>query len=167
MSTSTPTVLIVEDEPDVRTLLRWVLESADQGIRVVAEAADGFQALDLFTSSDEPIAPDVVILDHRMPGRSGIELAREMRKHVPDQVIILYSTFFSPELSAEARRAGIDHYVSKLDYETLPSLVLQLAAEKAGGLAELGPMSERRCPEDPDTASDRRCSEWAVRDSNP
>ena len=130
MSRSMPTVLIVEDEPDLRTLLRWVLESADQGIRVIAEAVDGFRALDLFTSSD-PIAPDVVILDNRMPGRSGIELAGEIRKLVPDQAIILYSTFVNPELSTEARQAGIQHYVSKLDYDTLPDLVLRVVAENS------------------------------------
>lgn len=126
-----PTVLIVDDEMDMRTIVRLVLESANRGIRVVAEAIDGVDALTVFESLDRPEVPDVVILDNRMPGRTGVEVAEEIRKLEPDQPIILYSAFITPELEDRAREAGIDRCVSKVDYDTLPDVVLELAGQSS------------------------------------
>ena len=123
------TVLIVDDEMDMRTIVRLVLESAGQGITVVAEAVDGLDALDVFESLNHPEVPDVVILDNRMPGRSGIAVADELRKIEPTQRIILYSAFITPELEEQARRVGIDHCLSKTDYDRLPDVVLRAAAD--------------------------------------
>ena len=123
-----PTVLIVDDEIDMRLLVRVVLESAKHGIEVVGEAADGFDAVSVFGSLDPPTIPDVVILDNRMPGPTGIEVARDMLAAEPEQRIILFSAFFTPELEAEARALGIAACVSKVDFEDLPDLVLELAA---------------------------------------
>ena len=128
-----PTVLIVDDEMDMRTIVRLVLESANQGITVVAEAIDGLDAMTVFTSLDHPEVPDVVILDNRMPGRMGIEVAEEIRKLEPEQPIILYSAFITPELEERALAVGIDRCVSKVDYDTLPDVVIQVAASREAG----------------------------------
>jgi CheY-like chemotaxis protein len=79
-SDAMPTVLIVDDEIDMRTIVRLVLQSASQGITVVAEAVDGVDALTVFENLKHPEVPDVVILDNRMPGRMGIEVAEEIRR---------------------------------------------------------------------------------------
>ena len=84
-----PTVLIVDDEVDMRLIVRLALESGKRGIEVVAEAVDGDDALTVFESLDHPGVPAVVILDNRMPGRSGIEVAELIRQSEPNQRIIL------------------------------------------------------------------------------
>lgn len=127
MTPPTRTVLIVDDEIDMRLLVRVVLTSAKNGIEVVAEAIDGDDAVSVFRSLDTPVVPDVVILDNRMPGRTGIEVAAEMRATSPEQRIILFSAYLDDELRAQADALGIAACVSKIDVETLPDLVLDLA----------------------------------------
>ncbi len=126
-----PTVLIVDDEIDMRLLVRVILESARHGVEIVGEAVDGLEALSVFESLDPPEVPDVVILDNRMPGRSGIEVAAEMLAKEPAQHIVLFSGFITDELIAQAEAIGVDACVSKSDYESLPQIVLDLARPAA------------------------------------
>ncbi len=123
-----PTVLIVDDEFDIRLLVRTILESADVGVEVVGEAADGFDAMALFDTLDPPAIPDVVILDNRMPGREGIEVAQEMLEREPRQNIVLFSAFVTPDLEARAQAIGVRACVGKSDFAQLPGLVVRLAS---------------------------------------
>ena len=66
-------VLVVDDEPLVRSGVRMILEGEDD-IEVVGEAPDGNEALE----QARALAPDVVILDIRMPGLDGIETTRRL-----------------------------------------------------------------------------------------
>jgi CheY-like chemotaxis protein len=68
------TVLVVDDDPDITTFLGTVLQ--DAGMRV-ATAHDGFEALDRIRQAP----PDLISLDLVMPGKSGIRLLHELRKH--------------------------------------------------------------------------------------
>ncbi len=126
--TSRPTVLIVDDEIDMRLLVRVVLESAKRGIEVVGEAVDGIEAVTAYEALNPPPIPDVVILDNRMPGRTGIEVAELMLAEDSQQPIILFSAFLTPDLEAQAAALGIAACVSKSDVETLPDLVVELAS---------------------------------------
>ena len=126
MTTHHPTVLIVDDEVDMRLLVRTILESAGLGVEVVGEAADGLDALAVFETLSPPEIPDVVILDNRMPGRSGIEVAGEMLREEPRQNIVLFSAFLTPELEAQADELGIRACVGKNDFDRLPELVREL-----------------------------------------
>ncbi len=69
-------ILIVEDEPDFRTLIRDVLE--DKGFEV-SEAANGAQGLSLYSS----FQPDLVLLDIRLPDMDGIDICRKIRSDGP------------------------------------------------------------------------------------
>ena len=126
MTAQHPTVLIVDDEVDMRLLVRTILESAGLGVEVVGEAADGLDALAVFETLSPPEIPDVVILDNRMPGRSGIEVAGEMLREEPRQNIVLFSAFLTPELEAQAGELGIRACVGKNDFDRLPELVREL-----------------------------------------
>ena len=126
MTNHHPTVLIVDDEVDMRLLVRTILESAGLGVEVVGEAADGLDALAVFETLSPPEIPDVVILDNRMPGRSGIEVAGEMLREEPRQNIVLFSAFLTPELEAQADELGIRACVGKNDFDRLPELVREL-----------------------------------------
>ena len=127
-----PTVLIVDDDFDIRLLVRVLLESAGLDVEVVGEAADGAAALAVFDTLDPPEVPDVVILDYHMPGKEGIEVATEMLAQEPRQQIVLFSAYVTPELEARAQSIGVRACVGKTDYEQLPSLVADLARRDAG-----------------------------------
>ena len=103
--------LIVDDEVDVRLLLQLLINQENHGLHVVGEAANGEQALQMRRSLDV----DVVVLDHRMPGLSGLETAREMLAEAPKLPIILYSAFTDDRMLAEARQIGVRDCVSKDD----------------------------------------------------
>lgn len=125
------TALIVDDDIDIRTLVRVVLDASQLGIHVVAEAVDGADAVAVFERLVPPPVPAIVILDNRMPYLSGIEAAREMRRLVPLQRIVLFTAHLTPELAARAKEVGIDACLSKTDVDELPALVLKLTRPEA------------------------------------
>jgi DNA-binding NarL/FixJ family response regulator len=101
-------VAIVDDHAVVREGIRRVLES-DPGVQVVAEAADGDAALALV----EREAPDVLVIDVAMPGRTGLAVAAELsRRGVSTRTLIL-SMHDAPQYVREAKRAGARGYLLK------------------------------------------------------
>jgi len=125
---ASPTVLIVDDDVDIRLLVRTILESSGLGVEVVAEAIDGVHALEVYGTLDHPEVPDVIILDNRMPGRDGMDVAGEILAQEPEQSIVLFSAFVTPELEARAEELGVRACVGKNDFARLPDLVRQLSA---------------------------------------
>ena len=94
-------VLLADDDALLRAGIEVVLGAAD-GIEVVGEAADGLQAFDRCRS----LAPDVVLMDVRMPGVDGIEATRRIvAAGLPTRVLVL-STFRHDEYVWGALRAG-------------------------------------------------------------
>lgn len=116
-----PTVLIVDDEPDMRELARVVLEA--DGIDVVDEAIDGLDALERYYELDPPPIPSAVLLDHRMPGLTGLEVAGKMLSHHPGQVIVLFSAYLDANVVVAARDAGVTACVSKMDVSKLAPII--------------------------------------------
>lgn len=123
----TPSVLVVDDEPDVRTLARFILERS--GFNVVDEAEDGSQALERFQQLNPPPVPSVVLLDNRMPGLTGLEVAEQMLVLHPDQVIILFSAHLDRTVEEKARASGITACVSKMEATKLPQIIRGLLPE--------------------------------------
>lgn len=121
-----PTVLVVDDEEMMRELARAVLETS--GLSVVAEASDGPQALERYESLDPPPDPSVVLLDQRMPGLTGLEVAQRILARNPAQVIILFSAFLDPGVEAAARDIGVTACVSKTEVVRIPDLIRRLVA---------------------------------------
>jgi len=126
MTEGSPTVLIVDDDIDIRLLVRTILESSGLGVEVVGEAVDGLHALEVYGTLDHPEVPDVIILDNRMPGRDGMDVAAEILNEEPGQRIVLFSAFVTPELEARATELGVAACVGKNDFALLPQLVSQL-----------------------------------------
>jgi CheY-like chemotaxis protein len=94
------TVLVADDEPDLRLLVRAVVEGA--GYEVVEEAIDGDEALAAVTKLDPRPIPTVMVLDNLMPGLSGLEVAERVLKGRPDQRIILFSAFLDAGIRKRA-----------------------------------------------------------------
>jgi CheY-like chemotaxis protein len=122
------TMLIVDDELDMRMLVRLVIEMANNGLTIVGEAGDGAEALQVWRDLDGPPVPDVVILDNRMPELSGLEVAQQILAERPDQLIVLYSAFLDESVRARAAELGVSRCVSKHELERLPSLIRELTA---------------------------------------
>jgi len=120
--------LIVDDEEDMRFLLRMTINKADRGLRVVGEASSGQEALTLRPGLDL----DVIVLDHRMPGMSGLETAKTLLAEEPDLPIVLYSAFVSDDVAEEARRIGVRRCVKKGDTNGLISALRDLTGWPAG-----------------------------------
>jgi two-component system, response regulator PdtaR len=99
-------VLVVEDETLIRLDLRAMLERA--GLEVVAEARDGEEALRLAREE----APDLVVMDVKMPNLDGIEAARQMLAERPVPIVIV-SAFTEETLVARAADAGVFGYLAK------------------------------------------------------
>lgn len=128
MTTSTvsasPTVLVVDDEEMMRELARAVLETG--GITVIDEACDGHQALEHYARLNPPPVPSVVLLDQRMPGLTGLEVAEQILARNPGQVIILFSAFLDAGVEAAAQSLGVTACVSKTDVARIPDLIRRL-----------------------------------------
>lgn len=122
------TMLIVDDELDMRMLVRLVMEMANNGLSIVGEAADGAEALQVWRDLNGPPVPDVVILDNRMPGLSGMDVAQRILAERPNQIIVLYSAYLDANVRAQARDLGIAMCVSKHELDRLPKLVRELTA---------------------------------------
>lgn len=100
-------VMLVDDHEIVRVGLRQVLEL--EGISVVAEAATAEAALRLLAS----ITPDVVLLDVRLPGGSGVALCREVRSRFPKVKILFLTAFEDEEALLATMFASADGYLLK------------------------------------------------------
>jgi len=115
-------VVIAEDEAIIRLDLKEILES--EGYEVVGEAARGDDALELIARTH----PDLAILDIKMPGLDGIEVARRVVGEHKVPVLIL-TAFSQRNLIEEARDAGVAAYLVKpfQSAEIVPAIEVALA----------------------------------------
>ncbi|HUY23478.1 MAG TPA: response regulator transcription factor [Acidimicrobiales bacterium] len=100
-------VLIADDHTMVREGLRWALEHA--GLTVVAEAADGQEAVDL---ADEH-RPDVVLMDLSLPVLSGVAATKRIRGLLPDTAVLVLSMLSDETAVSSALGAGAQGYLVK------------------------------------------------------
>ena len=101
-------ILLADDHTIVRKGLRMLLESND-GFHVVAEAADGREAVALA----EQHQPDIVVMDLRMPGTGGVQATIQIRKEFPRARIIVLTTYEGDEDIHRALDAGAQAYLLK------------------------------------------------------
>jgi DNA-binding NarL/FixJ family response regulator len=128
-------VLVVDDQALLRTAFSSLINAEDD-LEVVGEAAEGRQAVELAAS----LAPDVVVMDVRMPVMDGIEATRRITAAQGARVLIL-TTFDLDEYVFEALRAGASGFVLKSrPLEELLSAIRTVAA----GEALLAPSVTRR-----------------------
>ncbi len=116
-------LLIVDDEPDLRWVLRGLFE--EEGF-TVREASDGDEAL---LAIDRQL-PDVVLSDMRMPRLPGLELLRALRKRVPDLPVVLLSAVEDLATAVDAIKEGAFDYQAKPFDATRLKLSVQRAAEQ-------------------------------------
>ncbi|KJK55482.1 response regulator transcription factor [Saccharothrix sp. ST-888] len=128
-------VLVADDEPLIRAGIRLILTSADD-IDVVAEAANGREALDLARAH----AVDVVLLDIQMPVMDGLTALAELPRVVPGARALILTTFGERENVLRAVAAGGAGFLLK---DTAPGELIQAVRAAAGGHAFLSPAATR------------------------
>jgi DNA-binding NarL/FixJ family response regulator len=102
-------VLIVEDHPVLRNVIRVACDSSDH-LEVAGEASTGEEALEAYRT----LAPDLVLLDLSLPDMDGLEVARRLRREAPQPPRILVLTGRGEEETVfECIRAGVDGYLEK------------------------------------------------------
>lgn len=126
-----PLILVVEDMPETRRLMRRVLERAT--LRV-AEAESGEAGLVAIRER----RPAAVVLDLRLPGMSGFDVARAVRADADPDVamtpILACSASVQPEVRREALDAGCDAFEGKpIDIRTFADVVLDVIARRRAG----------------------------------
>src|SRR4051794_25267011 len=116
--------LIVDDDSDMRFLVRMTIEVANHGLEVAGEAASGAAAIEAVGHD----RPEVIVLDNRMPGMTGLETARQILATDPNQRIILFSAYLDADTISAAAAIGVRACIDKNDVERLPEALWQLAA---------------------------------------
>ena len=134
-------VLIVDDQALVRTGFRMILE-AEPDLEVVGEAADGLEAL----AQARSLAPDVVLMDVRMPEVDGIEATRRLLgEDGATAKVVMLTTFDMDEYVYEALRAGASGFLLK---DVPPEQLISGIRAVASGDALLAPSVTRRVIEE-------------------
>lgn len=100
--------LIVEDNRDFRQMLRDILKAEFSSMRI-SEAESAEQALRRIGKTP----PDLAFLDIRLPGENGLELAKKLRSRFPDIIIVILTSYDTPEYRQAAARQKIDHFLLK------------------------------------------------------
>jgi DNA-binding NarL/FixJ family response regulator len=129
-------VLLADDQALVRAGLRLILD-AEPDIEVAGEAGDGGEAVEAALAA----APDLVLMDVRMPGMDGIEATRRLLAARPATRVVMLTTFDLDEYVVESFRAGASGFLLK----TAPPAQLVAAVHTVhAGDALLAPVSTRR-----------------------
>jgi DNA-binding NarL/FixJ family response regulator len=130
-------VVIADDQAMVRAGFRMILE-LEEDIEVVREAADGAAAMRAAMTA----APDVVVMDIRMPGLDGIEATRRIvAEHPSPPGVVIVTTFDDDETLYEALRAGAGGFLLK---NAPPEQLVDAVRTVAGGEGLLSPTVTRR-----------------------
>jgi DNA-binding NarL/FixJ family response regulator len=124
-------VLLADDEPMIRVGVRTIL-ATDPGLEVVAEAADGREAVELTLR----YRPDIALLDIRMPRLDGLAAAQELRRVAPGTSLMMLTTFSEDEFIARALGLGVSGFVLKSGD---PRELIAGVRAVSGGAAYLSP----------------------------
>ena len=126
-------IIIVDDHPLVRNGMRSMLEN-EADFQVVATFSSGVAALESLKHGD---FPDVVVMDIRMPGMTGLETLAGLRKLKTDIAVLLLAGMPLKIEEDEARRLGANGYLPKsIDWERLVDAIRRVAKGNSGFLTE-------------------------------
>ena len=115
-------VVLVDDSLIVRERVANII-SEIPGVKVIGEAGNSFEAIEVVRKTK----PDVVILDIKMPGESGLQVLRKLRKEFEELKIIMLTNYPDSQYKAECLMHGADYFLSKTDeFDKLPDVFSKL-----------------------------------------
>jgi two-component system response regulator AtoC len=112
-------VLIIDDEKNIRALLIRVLAEERLDVHAAASAAEGLQLA-------EEMDPDVILLDLRLPDANGLDVLKTLKSRHPDAAVLMVTAFGQVESAVEAMKGGASDYIEK-PFEALDKLRLAVA----------------------------------------
>jgi len=126
MSDATSTVLIIDDDPDLRESIGRLLRSLGIDVQLFASIAD-------FLKSELPAGPTCLVLDVRLPGQSGLDLQRELGSTNRNIPIIFITGHGDIPMSVEAMKGGAIEFLTKpfRDQDLLDAIQLGLSRDRA------------------------------------
>ena len=126
MSDPNSTILVIDDDPDVRASVGRLLRSVGYNVQLFASIAD-------FLKSDPPDGPTCLVLDVRLPGQSGLDLQRELAAGNRDLPIIFVTGHGDIPMSVQAMKGGAIEFLTKpfRDQDLLDAIQLGLSRDRA------------------------------------
>jgi len=126
MSDANTTVLVIDDDPDVRASVGRLLRSVGLNVQLFASIAD-------FLGSNPPDGPTCLVLDVRLPGQSGLDLQRELARAKRELPIIFITGHGDIPMSVQAMKGGAIEFLTKpfRDQDLLDAIQLGLARDRA------------------------------------
>ena len=126
MPDANSTVLVIDDDPDLRASVGRLLRSLDLDARLFASISD-------FLKSDPPDGPTCLVLDVRLPGQSGLDLQRELTAANRDLPIIFITGHGDIPMSVQAMKGGAIEFLTKpfRDQELLDAIQFGLSRDRA------------------------------------
>ena len=122
-------IIIIDDDSFICASLRTILQ-ADSGIEVVAMGSSGEEAVALF----ESLRPDIMLMDIRMGGISGLDAGERILQSHPDAKILFLTTFSDDEYIVKALRMGVKGYLIKQNAEAIaPALWAVMSGQTVFG----------------------------------
>jgi two-component system chemotaxis response regulator CheY len=122
-------ILVVDDEPGIRVVIRKMLEKA--GYEVV-DADNGETAIDLINTGDNRLMLDAVICDIRMPKVNGLDACAYFRRAYPHVSLIMLTGYPDTEMAVSCMREGVvDYLIKPVDGERLKTAVKKAMAQRA------------------------------------
>jgi DNA-binding NarL/FixJ family response regulator len=101
-------ILIVEDSTIFRTLLKETLQSRFPSVEIL-EAADGGEAMQKLAAH----LPDVIFMDVKLPGESGLDLTTQIKAKHPNVIVIILTSYDTPEYREAAGKAQANYFLAK------------------------------------------------------
>jgi FixJ family two-component response regulator len=126
MSDAKSTVLVIDDDPDLRNSVGLLLESLGMGVQLFASISD-------FLKSDPPNGPACLVLDVRLPGQSGLDLQRELALAKRELPIVFITGHGDIPMSVQAMKGGAIEFLTKpfRDQDLLDAIQLGLSRDRA------------------------------------
>lgn len=115
-------VLVVDDEPLVRNVVRMTLEKA--GYEVL-EAENGEKAIKAINADENPLVLDVVICDIRMPKINGVEAIDYFRREYPHVSLIVLTGYPDTNMAVSFMRQGVDYLIKPVEAQKLIAAVAE------------------------------------------
>lgn len=119
-------IMIVDDEQDVRDVIRLQLEQ--KGFNIL-EATNGQEAIDLLRSGSNMVNVGLILCDIRMPKVNGVECIDFLRREAPGVPVVVITGYPDSELATNLLKKGVKHYLVKpVEKEKLLSIVDEIVA---------------------------------------
>ena len=128
-----PTVMVVDDDPQMRDSIGQLLRSLGKDAQLFASVSD-------FLKSDKPGGPTCLVLDVRLPGRSGLEFQRDLAAANRDLPIIFITGHADIPMTVQAMKGGAIEFLTKpfRDQDLLDAIEVGLARDRARRASEKG-----------------------------